>query len=307
MRIAAVLLFLAPLAAARNVDTGDAPMLVGQGGLFRVGYANDYFSGTDRYYTQGVAVDLFHPVLRKSPLMRLLPALPDSARSYGLALRDSTFTASRTESDEVIVGDRPFADYVYLGHELVSKDPGRGLTLVAELDAGLIGQGVGGDAHKWAHRVLNNRDPKGWNNQIRNDVVLDYYLRLEKTVQASRWEDLAFGADTTVGTLYDNAGVEGTIRFGRLSSGVKNHYYVYGRGQEKVVGYDATMQGGMTNKNNSYTLSTAGIDRFVARADLGIVIDFDRLALQAVWSDLSPEFWHASTQRWVEISIIARF
>jgi lipid A 3-O-deacylase len=294
-------------AAARNVDTGEIVPFVGDAGLLRVGYANDYFSGTDRYYTQGLAVDVFHPVLRKSPLMRLLPALPDSSRSYGLSLRDTTFTPSHIDSDGPLIGDRPFADYAFLGHVLVSKDPARGLTLVAEFDAGLIGPGAGGAAQKWAHQVLGDPPPKGWDNQIRDDVVLDYYLRLEKIVQSSPWEDLAFGVDTTAGTLYDNAGAEGTIRFGRVSSAVKNHYYVFGRGMEKAVGYDATLQGGVTNRHSPYTLSAEQIERFVSRADLGIAVDFDRLALEAVWSDLSPEFRNSLTQRWVEISIIARF
>ncbi|HEX4046536.1 MAG TPA: lipid A deacylase LpxR family protein [Elusimicrobiota bacterium] len=302
---AAALLFLAPSAFARNVDTGEIAPFVGAGGLFRLAYANDYFSGTDRYYTQGIGFDVFHPALRASPVMRLLPALPGAARSYGISVRDSTFTPSRTDSDGPLIGDRPFAAYAYLGHVLVSKDPGRGLTLAAELDAGMIGQAVGGDAQKWAHRVLDDPAPDGWGNQIRNDVLLDYYARLEKAVQSSAFEDLAFGADATAGTVYDNAGAEGTARFGALAS--RDRFYVFGRAQEKAVGYDATLQGGVTNRRSPYTLSAAQVERFVPRADLGIAADFRSLALEAVWSDLGPEFRNGLTQRWIEISIIARF
>ncbi len=306
MFIAAVILLLAPLAAARNVDTGEAVPFAGDGGLFRLAYANDYFSGTDRYYTQGIALDAFHPALKKSPLMRLLPALPDAARSYGVSLRDSTFTPTHLDSNAPLPADRPFADYIFLGHVLVSKDPVRGLTFVAELDAGLIGQAAGGDGQKWAHRVLNNPVPEGWENQIRNDVVLDYYVRLEKVVQASSWEDLAFGADATAGTLYDNAGGEATVRLGRIAPGLKNHYYVFARAEEKVVGYDATLQGGVTN-HSPHALPATEVDRRVPRDDLGIAVDFGRLALGAVWTDLGPEFREGLSQRWVEISILTRF
>jgi lipid A 3-O-deacylase len=307
MVLSAVLLLLTPLATARNVDTGEIVPLVDDRGLVRLAYANDYFSGTDRYYTQGVAIDVFHPILKKSPLMRVLPFLPDSTRFYGIALRDSTFTASHTDFDGPLIGDRPYSAYAFIGHVLVSRDQARGLTLVAEFDAGMIGQGVGGQTQKWAHRVLNDTDPHGWNNQIRNDVVLDYYARLEKVVQSCSWEDLSFGADATAGTLYDNAGAEGTLRVGRFAPGAKKRAYVFGRAMEKAVGYDATLQGGATNRHSTYTLNASQVDRFVARADLGIAVDLGRLALTAVWSDLGPEFRNGLTQRWVEVSILARF
>lgn len=304
--LAALLACAAP-AAARNVDTGDLVPLVREGGLFRLGYANDYFSATDRYYTQGIALDGFHPALAKWPPMRVLPVLPGGTRAYGLSARDSTFTPSRVDDDGPIVGDRPFAAYAYVGHVAVSRDAARGLTLTAELDAGMIGQAVGGTTQKWAHRVLKDRDPRGWQNQVRDDVVLDGYLRLEKTVQSSAWEELIAGLDATAGTLYDNASAEATMRVGRLGPGTGSRAFAFARVSGKAVGYDATLQGGVTNRHSPYVLRAAAIDRWVAREDLGAAVDFRGLAFQAVWTDLGPEFRGGLSQRWMEFTAARRF
>jgi len=307
IKILCVLLLAVP-SWARNVDTGEVVPFVGDGGLVRVGYANDYFTGTDRYYTQGVAVDVFHPALEHAPLMFLLPALPGSERSYGLDLRYTTFTPSRLDSTPPLLRDRPFANYVFLGHALVSRDSARDLTLTAEFDAGMIGQGTGAQGgQKWLHRIIRDSPPLGWSNQIRNDVLLDYYLRLEKTVEALPFEDLAVGADATLGTVYDNASAEATLRLGRISREDNFRLYVFGRGSEKAVGYDATLEGGVTNRDSPYTLDPAQVTRIVPRVDLGVALDMGTIALEAVWSDIGKEFSNGLSQRWVEISAIVRF
>jgi hypothetical protein len=308
MITALIALLLSVPSCARNADTGEIAPFVDDGGLVRVGYANDYFTGTDRYYTQGVALDVFHPALQHAPLMFLLPGLPDGERSYGLDLRYTTFTPSRLDSTPPIIGDRPFANYVFLGHELVSRDPARGLTLTAEFDAGMIGQGTGAEGgQKWLHKIIRDSPPLGWSNQIRNDVLLDYYLRLEKTVQSLPFEDLTVGGDATLGTVYDNASAEATFRLGRISREDKFRLYVFGRGSEKAVGYDATLEGGVTNRDSPYTLDPAQVTRIVPRVDLGVALDMRKIALEAVWSDIGKEFSNGLSQRWVEISALYRF
>jgi hypothetical protein len=167
---AAALLALCPAAApARTVDSDDNSVFLEDGRLFRFDYANDFFAGRDRYYTQGYGFDLFHPSLSKSPLMRLLFALPGRS-GYGLSFRQSGFTPTSLFSDAPLRGDRPFASYIFIGHLRVSRDEERGVTLTTEIDAGLIGQGAGGEwIQTGLHRVFGNLLPMGWDNQIRNE------------------------------------------------------------------------------------------------------------------------------------------
>jgi lipid A 3-O-deacylase len=305
--LAAAFLLLAPaLTRAENVDNKDDSSFVGQGRLFRFDYANDYFTGTDRYYTQGIGMTYFDPVLRASPLMRVLVALPGE-KSYGLVLRQSGFTPTNLGHKQTIIGDRPFACYLFLGHILVSRDPEHRLTLTAELDTGVIGPAAGGEWEQVGiHQATDNNVPLGWGNQIRTDVVLDYYARLDKTLAAVRWADIGVLGDATAGTLYDNASIGVVGRLGAIDSG-KNRFFLLLVAEQKAVGYDATLQGGLTDRQSPYTLTTPQIRRRVSREDVGVTLDRGSYALEAKRTYLSSEFTNQFSHEWVEISFIKRF
>jgi hypothetical protein len=270
----------------------------------RFDYANDYFTGTDRYYTQGLGLQYFDPALKASPVMRLLPAL-SGEKSYGLNLRNSGFTPSRLDSDAALPGDRPFAATLTLGHVLVSRDPERGLTLTARLDAGMIGQAAGG---KWQqvgiHRATGNLKPRGWDNQIRNDAALVYFLRLEKRLASGRAGDFGVYADAAAGTLYDNAAAGVSGRAGRVEGA--RRFYAFARAEDTLVGYDATLQGGLLNRGSPYTLPSASVRRNVMRADIGAVMDMGRWAVAFSRTYLSREFIGGLSHEWVELSVMRR-
>lgn len=294
-------------AAAHNVDSDDDASFAAAGRLFRFDYANDFFAARDRYYTQGYGFDLFHPGLAKWPLMRLLAALPGGERSYGLTFRQSGFTPTSLSSDLVLKGDRPFASYLFLGHVLLSRDPGRGLTLTTEFDVGVIGQGAGG---KWIqeglHSALGNLAPHGWDNQIRNDAVLDYYIRLEKSLASASRADAGIFVDATAGQPYTNAAAGLMARLGTIADGPKRGY-LFGRVEEKVIAYDATLQGGLLNRHSPYTLSAAQVERAVTRGDIGVVYDRGGVALEYSRSFLGREFRDGLAHQWGEFSVMARF
>jgi hypothetical protein len=300
------LLLTAP-AAAGTVDDKDDAAFAGAGRLLRFDYANDYFTGTDRYYTQGLGLTYFDPALRASPLMRVVPSLPDSEKSFGLLVRQSGFTPTSLSHNEVLVGDRPFAAYLFLGHEIVSRDPGKGLTLTAGLDAGVIGQAAAG---KWEqvgiHRATGNVLPQGWDNQIRNDLVLDYRARLQKKFAAARAADLDGYADAVLGTLYTNAALGLVGRAGRIADGGPRFYFFAGA-EQKAVGYDATLQGGLLNRGSPYTLTTEQIERRVSIEYIGFVLDRGGWAVGAKRVYLSREFTSELSHEWVEISALKRF
>lgn len=293
-------------ARARTVDGDDNASFVKDGRLFRFDYANDLFASRDRYYTQGYGFDLFHPALSKSPLMRLLLALPGES-SYGLTFRQSGFTPTSLFSEAPRRGDRPFASYLFLGHIRVSRDEERDVTLIAELDAGLIGQGAGGEwIQTGLHKALGNLRPRGWDNQIRNDAALGYYGRLEKRLARAAWADAGVYVDAMAGTLYTNAGAGVMGRLGALAEG-RDRLYAFGRLEEKLVGYDATLQGGVFNRSSPYTLRAAELDRAVARGDLGVALDRGSFAVIFSRSFQGREFKQGLSHQWGELSVLKRF
>lgn len=307
--LAAILLLpLTPVrVAAHNIDSDNNSWLVRDGRLFRLDYANDFLTGTDRYYTQGYGFDLFHPALAKSPIRHMLVALPGGYKSYGLTFRHCGFTPTSLDSDTVLRGDRPFASYLFFGHTLISSDPGRDLTLISELDAGIIGQWAGGrQIQTGLHRVVGSSPPQGWDNQIRNDLVLDYYVRLEKRIATSSMADAAIFADGTLGTLYTNVATGLVGRLGKIAEG-KKRFYLFGRVEQKVIGYDATLQGGLFNRDSPYTLTTNEIEHAVLRGDVGLTLERESYALQFTRNFQSREFKSGLSHQWGEISFIKRF
>ena len=310
-RTRAAALFCCVLACARasahGVDDNDGADFAGAGRLLRFDYANDYFTGTDRYYTQGIGLQYFDPALRRAPLMLLLPALSGAEKSYGLRLRNSGFTPTQLTSDAPLIGDRPFAATLTLAHVLESADRERGLTLTAALDAGVIGQAAGGKWQQVAiHRATGNVIPRGWDNQIRNDAVLDYALRLEKTLAACSRADLGAYSEASLGTLYTDAAAGATGRVGALGR-TRGRFYLFGRAEEKLVGYDATLQGGLLNRGSPYVLTSAQVRRSVMRGDVGFAADFGAWAVEADRVYLSREFTGGLSHEWVEISLMRRF
>ena len=168
-------------------------------------------------------------------------------------------------------------------------------------------QGVGLAACAFGiHRATGNVIPRGWDNQIRNDAVLDYGLRLEKTLASSSRAELGAYAEASLGTLYTNAAAGVSGRAGALDRKGRR-FYLFGRAEEKLVGYDATLQGGLLNRGSPYVLTSEQVRRGVARGDVGFAADFGRWAVEADRAYLSREFTSGLSHEWVEISLMRRF
>jgi len=239
--------------------------------------------------------------------MRALVSLPGEEEHFGLVLRNSGFTPTRLSSDAALIGDRPFAATLTLGHIVVSRDRERALTLTARLDAGVIGQAAGG---KWQqvgiHHATGNLTPRGWNNQIRNDLALNYSLRLKKGLATGRYGDFGVFGEATVGTLYDNAALGIVGRAGRLAD-AERRFYLFGRAESRLIGYDATLQGGLFNRGSPYTLTSPQIRRSVLRGDVGFALDRGGWAVVVTRTYLGREFIGGLSHQWVTISFLRRF
>lgn len=301
--LAALLLALAPAAAcAHDVDTHDHASPGGPGRWLRFDYANDFFVATDRYYTQGIGLTYSDPALKRSWPMRLLPALPGGERSYALTLRHSGFTPTSLSSEKALVGDRPFAAYLFLGHDLVSDDPSRRLRLTTGLDVGIIGPGAGGKwMQKSIHRALNNLQPQGWDNQVHNDLALDAHALLEKDLAWGHAGSLAGFADAALGTLHTNAALGLSARLGT------RRLFLSARAEQRFIGYDAALQGGLFNRSSPYTLDAAAVRRTVFRGDIGACYDAGSFAVSGTRTFLGPEFSTGLSHQWFELSFLRRF
>jgi hypothetical protein len=283
--------------------------------MLRLHFDNDYFTTTDRYYTYGITLEWAHPSLKASPLNFLLLKAQQSSYRYGLALAYFCYTPASLSNNTIRYGDRPFSGNLVLSSSLSSRDTLHARIITSFLTFGIIGQGAGGEETQlMVHRMTNNVLPNGWQFQIRNDLILTYQLNYEKRLTpSSRHLLLSFSSEARVGTHNDKLKAGFSFMAGRFNDPYrsktavqdrrKTHWYFYGQVQPALVLFDATLQGGLFNRKNPYTLPASDIRRITLQADYGIVLTLKKWYVDYCQSFLSPEFSGGLSHRWGGIRI----
>ena len=115
-----------------------------------------------------------------------------------------------------------------------------------------------------------------------------------------------------LGTLSDKLMTGFTFTMGKFDSPFKtaNHnssrnfqFYLYSQSLAAVVGYDATMQGGIFNRNSPYTLKASEMNRFTFQTNYGVVVSFWKIYAEYYRSYLSREFKTGRKHSWGGVKI----
>ena len=285
-------------------------------------FINDFFFATDYYFTQGIVLDWESPALARSPAKYLLPKGPvGGVRTHGLRLRYDGFTPLNINQARIRVGDRPYAAYFYVSLYRASNQAEKKQRLTTALDVGYIGPAAGGKAIQTEiHKLANFITPRGWDNQVRADVVLGYRVAYEKQLLAiSRTVEGIGTAEASLGTLYTYAEVGGLLRIGHFAPYFANPvvcptpraggWQCYGQAtvSGRLVGYDATLQGGVFDRSSPYTLATSQVQRAVLRSTGAFVLAHGALSYSATAVYVRPEFAGGRSHRWGVLSVARTF
>ena len=264
------------------------------------------------------------PVFKKTLLAKtLIPLNPRCGRVgkkvlnyYGMSLERQGFTPKTIRHEGIFYGERPFAGIAYVTHSLISIDTEKRLRLTTRINLGLMGPNLrGAQEQKGIHYALGNIQPLGWENQIENDYVLNYDLFLEKGLINTKHFEMTGIAELRAGTLYDDFALGSMLRIGWMQpyfnnlgttrqKGVRKvQFYIYAKGKIKAVAYNASMQGGVINRNSIYTIPADDIERLVGLAYYGIVFTYKRLGLEYSRAIVSPEFKNGLVHEWGRIGI----
>ncbi|MFH1136375.1 MAG: lipid A deacylase LpxR family protein [Pseudomonadota bacterium] len=192
---------------------------------------NDLFTGTDRHYTNGVKITLLSHDLEEfsacrfmpSPVGRLLDKIPHFNRvgfkkNVGLSLGQNMYTPENTQTGEPIEGDRPYAGISYLSGSLQRKNYHQ-LDIV-ELTLAVVGpSSLAADVQKLIHRATFSQEPKGWDNQLSDEVgfALAWQRRwrvVSLTAANGLGLDLLPHVGAAAGTLIVMGNTGGTLRLG---------------------------------------------------------------------------------------------
>ncbi len=279
---------------------------------FRFHYDNDYFTGTDKEYTQGYNFELVSPQFAKNPVNHLFIASKNSEFKYGLSLEHIGFTANNIASDQIQFDDRPFAAAIMLKSFFIATDTIHKSRIVSSLNLGIIGPGAfGGDMQTAIHRATGNTIPLGWYNQIKNDAVINYEISYEKQlIRFNNFFSIQGNAEVKIGTLFTNASTGFNATLGIINSpftSTKNknklQLYCYSQPLLNIIGYDATLQGGLFNRKSIYTINNSAIERFTLQDNFGIVFQYRGLFLEYSRTFLTREFSYGSSAKWGGIRI----
>jgi len=268
---------------AQAISTVGIERAVHTDAYWRFTYENDFFGATDRYYTQGVHLEVVHPRLRLPGVARLLIAPKNVRTRFGVAFEDDGYTSSDLKQATIPFGDHPYAGTKQLRTFMIANDTARARVTSSSLTIGLIGPGAGGrEIQTYIHRRTGNTIPMGWTHQIRNDLILNYEVTGEQRVR--RWGNIAQVSAHGVARLgtYQSGLTSGaTLMLGRLpalpqrSRGASRALYAYAKPQLQFVGYDATLQGGLFNRSSPYTIASRDVSRSVYRHYVGLVYRSD--------------------------------
>ncbi|HPT13597.1 MAG TPA: lipid A deacylase LpxR family protein [Bacteroidales bacterium] len=274
------------------------------------------WNNTDRYFTNGITIELKAPWVSRITASRLLlPYRHPSASSTSLLLVQNMYTSADTRIPPTLLNDRPFSSYIYLGIRKTNIDYTRRLRLNSTLYAGVIGPySPGSFFQTLVHKTFPTNDiPQGWETQINSDIILNYNISLEKHLSGSKLWNISALADVQAGTLYNNLGGGFRAQFGlsepRFGSPDKVTHqkwqaYIYTQGIAKFIAYDATLQGGMINQDNTYTLKTSQVNHLTGKAEIGVHIDYKGLGIEAAQHFLTPEFKEGMSHRWGQLSLL---
>ncbi len=283
-----------------------------QNSYFRFHYDNDYFTATDKYYTQGYQFEVVSHSLRKNPLTRLLPQFKNSPTQFGLAFEHYGFTPTSIQSDVILVGDRPFATCILLKTFKMSVDTVHRQRLSAALSIGGVGPiAFGGEMQTAIHRLINGIKPQGWQHQIQNDLALNYELNYEKQLVAYRSLFLVnSNSQIKIGTLQNQFQAGFTVMAGRFQSPFdgnikRKRFQLYSYVQPSLgfVGYNTTLQGGPFNHSSPYTIATEDISRVIFQNNFGLILRFKKMEFEYSQSFISKEFKTGTAHAWGGVRI----
>ncbi len=304
-------LFIFPLfLSAQDADTMQLVRSV------TLNYDNDVFTQSDCYYTQGIFLNMNLPILRKNPISKILMRLPKGHReSFGISYNNTSYTPTSIKSDSVLVGDRPFAGTIYFGLNRVTCNSDKKIRLFTELDLGWIGPAAMGyqiqrDIHKWT----NNPTPHGWDNQIRNDVIINYTIKLEKGLLTKKIIDIVGYGIVNGGLMFNDAGLGMTTKIG-----IKNPYFdlpgfskkfqcwIFGNAEDRIIARNGTLQGGFLDTKSVYIIIPEYMKRSVYSISAGIVFAYEKVHVNLSETFISPEFRNASSHQWGRIGVEVMF
>jgi lipid A 3-O-deacylase len=281
---------------------------------FRFSYENDFVYFLDYYYTSGMNLEVVKPSFKKNPLNTSFFGVPGSKMKYGLAIDHYAFTPTHITIEEILYGDRPYAGCISVNSFRIATDENRKRQVFTSLVFGVIGPPTGWKSiqYRLHKNLINAPQPMGWDNQIKTDIILSYKAGIEKSFISRKSFLLNGNVEALAGTINDKLSTGLELMVGKVddlfalekrSVSEKWQLYFFTHSFFSLIGYDATLQGGMFNRKSPYTISASEIKRVTFQNQVGVMSSRKKFHLELALDFLSKEFSTGRPHRWGSLGI----
>jgi len=203
-----------------------------RGNIISLQVENDFFGGdTDRHFTHGTRlIYLTKPLNWMTDAANRIPWFfmdpesedpNDALRARGtLSIGQNIYTPENISDDQLILTDRPYAGWLYLGFGVVTNTGSKRYDQL-KLEIGLVGPGSQAkEVQTFWHSLFGMTIPRGWDHQIENEPGFNLYYeqvrRLAKQYLISGFEiDLLPHFGGSLGNVFTYGACGITARIGR--------------------------------------------------------------------------------------------
>lgn len=216
---------------------------------WRIEVANDTVFDSDNQFTNGFSIHKHSrtfssldetsgtPAFGKSLARFFLPDEDGLLYREGWAFGQNMQTPEEIELEELILNDIPFVGMLGWANSFIAFDDRR-FTGFQWL-MGWVGPEAGGEpVQKAAHELTGARTPRGWDNQLDNEPILNLYYMGKHKLWRYRHFDTALNYDAALGNFFTFGQVSLETRFGRMPGGFTFIPDPLGRGMD----YEATIR-----------------------------------------------------------------
>ncbi|XKY13895.1 lipid A deacylase LpxR family protein [Stutzerimonas stutzeri] len=199
--------------------------LASQADLYSLKIENDVFANDDGHYTNGFELMRSFKPDADHWSRRFAGVMPgwevEEVDNVAYRLGHQIYTPDNIRRAALIEDDRPYAALLFAGVSIFSDDQHDGWRGASglHLDVGIVGPAAGGEKiQRQVHQFTNSDEPRGWDNQLRNEpfVNLAFQYRWWKQQRLGGLEfEYGPSAGYALGNLYTYASTGFGLRIGQ--------------------------------------------------------------------------------------------
>jgi lipid A 3-O-deacylase len=276
---------------------------------------------TDRYYSSGTKLEysVMQTPYSRRRLQKIFLKLKDAELYMGLLVMANMYTPANL-SENPPAGDRPYAGWLCVGVKGVSNSYPQATRFSTEYTLGVIGPAsLQGTFQKEFHKIVGRPEPKGWKNQIVNDIALNLsFVGEKRIVKPSDNVDLVGIMELNIGTVTNYMGIGGMLRAGWFDDYFKNIFQVNGtnpwqiftfaRPMVRIIADNSLLQGGIfTSSESPYVIPKDDLYRSYLETEFGYGISYHKFNFTYSQIIRTAEFKGAKNMLWGKMSFTYTF